>query len=75
MVSRGFFGRRLAPEIAARIPPGQYLERGFPVLTAGPTIHVPTEQWSFTLKNGPQPIKQWNWDEFNALPITTMTPR
>lgn len=73
MVTRGFFGRRLAPEIAARIPPGQYLEHGFPVLTAGPTIHVPIEQWSFTLKNGPRPIKQWNWDEFNALPITTMT--
>ena len=37
-VSRGFSGRRRTPEEdAARLPPGQYAERGFPVLTAGPT--------------------------------------
>ena len=36
-VSRGFVGkRREAANIAERIPPGQYLERGFPVLSAGP---------------------------------------
>lgn len=73
MVTRGFFGRRLPPEIAERIPPGQYLERGFPVLTAGPTAHVPLEHWSFTLKVGPRPVKRWTWEEFNALPQTTWT--
>jgi DMSO/TMAO reductase YedYZ molybdopterin-dependent catalytic subunit len=72
MLSRGFLGRRLPPEIAERIPPGQYLEKGFPVLTAGPTMHVPLEQWKFTLKIGPRPVKQWTWEEFNALPQTTM---
>ena len=72
MLSRGFLGRRLPPEIAERIPPGQYLEKGFPVLTAGPTMHVPLEQWKFTLKIGPRPVKEWNWEEFNALPQTTM---
>jgi hypothetical protein len=37
-VSRGFGGnrRRVPDELADRLPPGQYLERGFPVLTAGP---------------------------------------
>jgi DMSO/TMAO reductase YedYZ molybdopterin-dependent catalytic subunit len=73
MVTRGFFGRRLPPEIAERIPPGQYLERGFPVLTAGPTPYIPLDQWSFTLKVGPRPIKKWTWEEFNALPQTSMT--
>jgi DMSO/TMAO reductase YedYZ molybdopterin-dependent catalytic subunit len=73
MVTRGFLGRRLDPEIAKRIPPGQYLERGFPVLTAGPTFHVPIEQWSFTLKDGPKPIASWTWDEFHQLPQTTWT--
>jgi DMSO/TMAO reductase YedYZ molybdopterin-dependent catalytic subunit len=73
MVTRGFFGRRLPPEIAERIPPGQYLERGFPVLTAGPTPYIPLDQWSFTLKVGPRPIKNWTWEEFNALPQTSMT--
>jgi hypothetical protein len=37
-ISRGFGGRRrIDPELAARVPPGQYVERDFPVLTAGPT--------------------------------------
>ena len=40
MTTRGFTGRRNAPEIAGRLPPGQYLEKDFPVLSAGPTPHV-----------------------------------
>jgi hypothetical protein len=31
--SRGFFGRRRSHD--ERLPPGQYLEHGFPVLSAG----------------------------------------
>jgi DMSO/TMAO reductase YedYZ molybdopterin-dependent catalytic subunit len=73
MVTRGFFGRRLPPEIAERIPPGQYLEKDFPVLSAGPTQYIPLEQWRFTLKVGPRPIKKWTWEEFNALPQISMT--
>jgi len=46
-VSRAFRGRRQAGEVSARLPPGQYLERGFPVLSAGPTPHTPLEQWDF----------------------------
>jgi DMSO/TMAO reductase YedYZ molybdopterin-dependent catalytic subunit len=39
-VSRGFQGRRrTAEELAERLPPGQYAENGFPVLTAGPTTN------------------------------------
>jgi hypothetical protein len=46
-VSRGFSGRRRSPgELADRLPPGQYDERGFPVLTAGPTPDVATEDWT-----------------------------
>ncbi|HTC73866.1 MAG TPA: hypothetical protein VK655_13325 [Solirubrobacteraceae bacterium] len=31
-ISRAFTGkRRVPPELAARLPPGQYLETGFPV--------------------------------------------
>lgn len=70
MVTRGFFGRRLSEEEAKRLPPGQYLERGFPVLSAGPTPRITHDQWSFTLKIGPRPVKTWTWDEFNALPRT-----
>jgi hypothetical protein len=43
-VSRGFGGLRRTPaEFADRLPPGQYYERGFPVLTAGPRPAVALE--------------------------------
>ncbi len=46
-VSRGFTGRRRIPEgLSGRLPPGQYAEQGFPVLTAGPTPGVETGDWS-----------------------------
>ena len=48
--SRGFVGRRDATERA--LPPGQYLTERFPVLSAGPTPHVPLEQWEFTIDDG-----------------------
>jgi len=72
MVTRGFFGRRTSPEIANRLPPGQYLEADFPVLSAGPTPHIRPESWSFTLKVGPKPVASWNWGGFNALPRTPL---
>jgi DMSO/TMAO reductase YedYZ molybdopterin-dependent catalytic subunit len=73
MVTRGFFGRRPAPEVAQRLPPGQYLERGFPVLSAGPTPRLATSAWTFTLKAGPRPLARWSWEEFAALPHTSFT--
>jgi DMSO/TMAO reductase YedYZ molybdopterin-dependent catalytic subunit len=73
MTTRGFFGRRPSPEVAKRLPPGQHLVTDFPVLSAGPTPHVAPEQWTFTLKVGPQPVKTWDWNAFNALPQTKMT--
>jgi DMSO/TMAO reductase YedYZ molybdopterin-dependent catalytic subunit len=73
MTTRGFTGRRPAAEIADRIPPGQSPTQDFPVLSAGPTPRVRTEDWSFTLKVGPKPIASWNWAEFNALPQTKLT--
>jgi DMSO/TMAO reductase YedYZ molybdopterin-dependent catalytic subunit len=74
MTTRGFIGRRSeSDEIAKRLPPGQFLETGFPVLSAGPTPRISTEDWSFTLKNGIRPVKNWTWAEFNALPQSKMT--
>ena len=70
LTTRGFFGRRPTAEDAARLPPGQYKETGFPVLSAGPTPRVELRDWKFTLKIGPKPVKSWTWDGFNALPQT-----
>jgi thiol-disulfide isomerase/thioredoxin len=71
--SRGFRGRREMREISGRLPPGQYLERGFPVLSAGPTPHTPLANWDFSLVGEIDQPKRWHWDGFRALPHETIT--
>jgi DMSO/TMAO reductase YedYZ molybdopterin-dependent catalytic subunit len=69
MATRGFFGgRRIPEELAARLPPGQHVEEGFPVLTAGPTPHIPLEEWSFTVEGLVREPRTWNWEDAHALP-------
>ena len=72
-ISRGFSGRRRTPdELAERLPPGQYLEPGFPVLTAGPTPEVATEDWSIRVDGMVAGEREWSWDEFGQLPFETV---
>ena len=72
-VSRGFQRRRHTPdELADRLPPGQYVERGFPVLTAGPTPHVETASWQFRIDGMVGNQRVWSWDEFHELPFETV---
>jgi DMSO/TMAO reductase YedYZ molybdopterin-dependent catalytic subunit len=73
IISRGFHGRRQQSDLAARLPPGQYLENGFPVLSAGPTPHTPTANWSFSVWEAGGQRKRWTWDEFQALPQDEVT--
>ena len=72
-ISRGFRGRRQQSDLAQRIPPGQYLERGFPVLSAGPTQHTPLERWDFSITGKVKEPKRWSWEELLALPHETPT--
>jgi DMSO/TMAO reductase YedYZ molybdopterin-dependent catalytic subunit len=72
-ISRGFRGRRRQSDLSGRIPPGQYLERGFPVLSAGPTPHTPLETWDFSIVGEVDQPKRWIWDEFRALPHESVT--
>jgi DMSO/TMAO reductase YedYZ molybdopterin-dependent catalytic subunit len=71
--SRGFRGRRQEPEERDRLPPGQYLVRDFPVLSAGPTPHTPLDKWDFSVKGEVDAPKRWTWEEFRALPRETVT--
>ena len=71
-ISRGFRGRR-ADVDPSRLPPGQYLTRDFPVLSAGPTPHTPLDQWSFTIDGAVDQPRRWSWEEFLALPSETFT--
>ena len=70
-ISRGFFGRRQPVEDASRVPPGQYVTRDFPVLSAGPTPHTPLDEWSFTIRGQVDDPVSWTWEEFLALPAET----
>jgi hypothetical protein len=71
--SRGFRSRRKLSDESGRLPPGQYLERGFPVLSAGPTPHTPLANWDFSIVGEVDQPKRWSWDEFQALPRETVT--
>ena len=73
-ISRGFRGRRREPEGASeRVPPGQYLVDGFPVLSAGPTPRTPLSEWSFSIEGEVDEPKTWSWEEFRALPSEEIT--
>ncbi|MBV9093821.1 MAG: sulfite oxidase-like oxidoreductase [Streptosporangiaceae bacterium] len=73
-VSRGFrHFRRRSDEEAGRVPPGQYVTRDFPVLSAGPTPHTPLEDWTFSITQGGEVKKSWSWRETLALPAETVT--
>jgi DMSO/TMAO reductase YedYZ molybdopterin-dependent catalytic subunit len=69
VISRGFRRRR---EDNSVLPPGQYLTTDFPVLSAGPTPAVATDDWSFTL-TGAGTDRSWTWQEFTALPSQEVT--
>jgi DMSO/TMAO reductase YedYZ molybdopterin-dependent catalytic subunit len=70
-ISRGFRGR--PREQSDRLPPGQYLVRDWPVLSAGPTPRTPLDEWSFSLRGAVEPAKSWSWEEFQALAAETVT--
>ncbi|MEW1906524.1 sulfite oxidase-like oxidoreductase [Streptomyces sp. NPDC086147] len=66
-LSPGFHGRNNR-SLVERLPPGQYPTESFPVLSAGPTPHVPTDRWSFTVTGDTGESRSWTWDEMRALP-------
>jgi DMSO/TMAO reductase YedYZ molybdopterin-dependent catalytic subunit len=72
IISRGFRGRRqdVPP---GRVPPGQYVTRDFPVLSAGPTPRTPVDRWDFTITGEVDEPRRWTWDEFRALPSENVT--
>ena len=71
--SHGFGGRRQKAATAERLPPGQYLTTGFPVLSAGPTPHTPEAAWDFTVVGAVESPQRWDWAAFQALPREPIT--
>src|ERR687893_1742402 len=73
LISRGFTGRKRGDDRTGRLPPGQYLDQGFPVLSAGPTPRTPLERWDFAVEGEVDTPRRWTWAEFQALPSETIT--
>jgi DMSO/TMAO reductase YedYZ molybdopterin-dependent catalytic subunit len=72
-ISRGFGGKRRAPEdLADRIPPGQYYERDFPVLTAGPTPRLDPQEWKLRIDGMVAGPREWTAQEFRELAFETV---
>lgn len=72
-ISRGFKRRGEADVPADTLPPGQYVTRDFPVLSAGPTPRVDLGDWRFEVIGLVDRPRSWTWDEFTALPADDVT--
>ena len=66
----GFLGRRR--EHDDQVPPGQYVTRDFPVLTAGPTEVVPTDRWQLTITDGTA-TGTFDWRGLHAFGLQALT--
>jgi DMSO/TMAO reductase YedYZ molybdopterin-dependent catalytic subunit len=72
-LSPNFHSKRRTDVDPARVPPGQYVTSGFPVLSAGPTPKTPPADWTFTVRGAVDRPRTWTWDEFRNLPSETIT--
>lgn len=70
MVTRGFTGRPRRTEDA--VPPGQYVTDDFPVLTAGPTQHVPNRAWELVVTDGTTE-RTYAWESLRGLGVVDLT--
>ena len=51
-----------------RLPPGQHLTAGFPVLDLGVRPHVPLDEWTLELTGEVENPVSLSWQDFGALP-------
>jgi DMSO/TMAO reductase YedYZ molybdopterin-dependent catalytic subunit len=66
-----FFQKPTANE-QNRVPPGQHLAKGFPVLTYGQTPNLSTEDWQFKVW-GLATEKTFSWSDMMAMPQSEFT--
>jgi len=51
-----------------RLPPGQHLTKGWPVLDLGIHPSIPLEQWTLQISGLVETPLTWNWQDFMAQP-------
>jgi len=70
LVTRGFFGKK---EKNDRVPPGQYLENRFPVLSAEPTPKISLSDWNLSIIYEDEVLCKINWDNLKSLTSKEIT--
>ena len=65
-LAKGFKPRDVAA--TDRLPPGQKLTTGFPVLDLGVQPEIPLNEWTLAVDGLVEKPVTLNWTEFNALP-------
>lgn len=68
----GKFFQKPGPEHSDRVPPGQHLTNGFPVLTYGQTPEVDRATWQFRVWGCAKEVT-FTWEDFMAMPQSDFT--
>jgi DMSO/TMAO reductase YedYZ molybdopterin-dependent catalytic subunit len=71
VTTRGFVGRSRSAGQEG-LPPGQYLERDFPVLSYEATPSIGRADWAFSIDTA-EGSASWTWDEMLSLEQTSVT--
>jgi DMSO/TMAO reductase YedYZ molybdopterin-dependent catalytic subunit len=72
MFERLFGAKEQDPEVAARIPPGQYRTLKFPVLHYGSVPHTDFAKWDFKVYGEVDSPFTLTWEAFKQLPRKTV---
>jgi DMSO/TMAO reductase YedYZ molybdopterin-dependent catalytic subunit len=56
-----------------KLPPGQYEDKGFPVLSLGPTPKIDINEWKFEIAGMIENPFSLTWEELNELPKVELT--
>ncbi|NET29291.1 sulfite oxidase-like oxidoreductase [Okeania sp. SIO1I7] len=68
----GKFFHKPEAENGDRVPPGQYLAKGFPVLTYGQTPNISTDTWELKVWGLAKPLT-FTWSDLMAMPQNHFT--
>ena len=73
MVTRGFFGKGNDNLDKKRLPPGQYLENRFPVLSAEPTPDINLLDWKLSFSYNNEILAEIDWNSLIKIESTELT--
>lgn len=69
---RGLTGQAI-PSERPRLPSGQHLVQGLPVLDLGIQPNLPLKEWTLTIGGMTDRTLQWSWNDFMAQPQIELT--